>query len=244
MASIKANARKVVCIGRNYADHIKELNNTRPKNPFFFLKPTSSILPPPHNKTPILLPRNVNVHYEVELGIVIGKPAHNLHIPSSLPDEDAMAKALPYIKSYFIGIDLTGRNLQEAAKKSGLPWTTAKGFDTFLPISNEIPRDKIPDPHNARIWLSVNGEKKQDDNTNLMLFRIPRILSEISRVMTLEEGDLVITGTPKGVGSIVTGDRVECGIEVQGSKVEEGSIEIGVEDAAGPEDGGYDFARL
>lgn len=167
-----------------------------------------------------------------------------MRIPSSLQDEDAMSKALPYIKSYFLGIDLTARNLQELAKKSGLPWTTAKGFDTFLPISNEIPKEKIPDPHNCRIWLSVNGEKKQDDNTNLMLFRIPRILSEISRVMTLEEGDLVITGTPKGVGPIVAGDKVECGIEVDGQVIEEGKIEIGVEDAPGADAGGYDFAKL
>lgn len=101
--------------------------------------------------------------------------------------------------------------------------------------------EKIPDPHDARIWLEVNGVRKQDDNTNLMLFRIPRILKDISRVMTLEEGDLVLTGTPKGVGPIVAGDRVRAGIEVGGKEIEEGRIEIGVEDA--PE-GGYDFAKL
>lgn len=134
--------------------------------------------------------------------------------------------------------------MQDAAKKAGLPWTIAKGFDTFLPISDEIPKDKIPDPHNARIWLKVNGKSKQDDNTNLMLFRIPRILSEISRVMTLEEGDLVLTGTPKGVGPIVAGDVIEAGIEIDGKEIEEGSIKIGVEDADGPEQGGFDFARL
>ena len=227
-----------------YSDHIKELNNTRPKNPFFFLKPTSSILAPPHTKTPILIPRNVNVHFEIELGIVIGKPLHNLRIPSSLQDEDAAAKALPYIKSYVLGIDMTARNLQELAKKSGLPWTMAKGFDTFLPISNEIPKEKIPDPHNARIWLSVNNEMKQDDNTNLMLFRVPRILTEIGRVMTLEEGDLVLTGTPKGVGPVKAGDVIRAGISVDGKEIGEGNIEIGVEDADGPEKGGYDFARL
>lgn len=127
--------------------------------------------------------------------------------------------------------------MQEAAKKAGLPWTIAKGFDTFLPISAEIPKAKIPDPHDARLWLSVNGEKKQDDSTALMLFRIPRILQDISRVMTLEEGDVVLTGTPKGVGPIVAGDVVTCGIEVDGKEIEEGKIEIGVEDA--PE-GGYE----
>lgn len=246
-----------MCIGRNYAyvstlhylsslltylsDHITELNNTRPKNPFFFLKPTSSILPPPHDNTPIQVPRNVNVHFEIELGLVIGKSAKNLRIPGSLQDDDATAQALQYVKSYFLGIDLTGRDIQEAAKQARLPWTIAKGFDTFLPISAEIPKEKIPDPHNARIWLKVNGETKQDDNTNLMLFRVPRILKDISRVMTLEEGDLVITGTPKGVGPIKAGDRVTAGIEVDGKEIEEGRIDIGVEDA--PE-GGYDFHKL
>ena len=131
--------------------------------------------------------------------------------------------------------------MQDAAKKAGLPWTIAKGFDTFLPISEEIPKEKIPDPHNARIWLKVNGETKQDDSTELMLFRIPRILKDISRVMTLEEGDLVITGTPKGVGPIKAGDRVTAGIEVGGKEIAEGRIDIGVEDAP---DGGYDFAKL
>lgn len=142
------------------------------------------------------------------------------------------------MKSYVLAIDLTARNVQDAAKKAGLPWTAAKGFDTFCPISEEIPKEKIPDPHEARIWLSVNGEKRQDDSTGLMLFRIPRILSDISKVMTLEEGDVVLTGTPKGVGRLSAGDVVTCGIEVNGTQIEEGSIEIGVEDA--PE-GGYEF---
>lgn len=128
--------------------------------------------------------------------------------------------------------------MQDAAKKAGLPWTAAKGFDTFCPISEEIPLDKIRDPHDARIWLSVNGKMRQDDSTGLMLFRIPRILSDISKVMTLEEGDLVLTGTPKGVGQLVAGDVVKCGIEVEGVEIEEGKIEIGVEDAPA---GGYEF---
>lgn len=180
----------------------------------------------------------MTVHHEVELGLVIGKEAKNLRFPASLQDEDATKQALKYIKSYVLAIDLTGRNVQDAAKKAGLPWTIAKGFDTFCPISEEIPKDKIPDPHQAKIWLTVNGKKRQDDSTELMLFRIPRILSDISKVMTLEDGDLVLTGTPKGVGPLVAGDVVQCGIEVDGNELEEGKMEIGVEDA--PE-GGYEF---
>src|ERR1700753_796204 len=95
-------------------------------------------------------------------------------------------------KGYVLAIDMTARNVQEEAKKKGLPWSIAKGFDTFLPVSNSIPKSAIPDPHNVDIWLSVNDQVKQSDNTELMLFQIPRQLADISRVMTLEKGDIVL----------------------------------------------------
>jgi acylpyruvate hydrolase len=128
---------------------------------------------------------------------------------------------------------MTGRNVQEEAKKKGLPWDIAKGFDTFLPISNYIPKDRIPDPHNAHIWLSVNDQIKQSDNTELMLFRIPRQLSDISRVMNLEKGDIVLTGTPKGVGPVVSGDVMKAGLRVGDIEVPEANIEVKVEDRSG-----------
>lgn len=128
---------------------------------------------------------------------------------------------------------MTARNIQEEAKKKGLPWDISKGFDTFLPISKLIPKSKIPDPHNIEIWLKVNGETKQEDSTELFLFTIPRVLSDISKVMTLEEGDIVITGTPKGVGPVVPGDVMTGGIRVDGKELEEASIEFGVEDSKG-----------
>lgn len=134
---------------------------------------------------------------------------------------------------------MTARNIQEEAKKKGLPWDISKGFDTFLPISKLIPKSKIPDPHNIEIWLKVNGETKQEDSTNLFLFTIPRVLSDISRVMTLEEGDIVITGTPKGVGPVVPGDVMTGGIRVDGKELEEASIEFGVEESKSP----YVFAE-
>lgn len=134
---------------------------------------------------------------------------------------------------------MTARNAQEEAKKKGLPWSIAKGFGTFLPISQVIPKSKIPDPHNVRLWLTVNGETHQDDNTELMLFRIPRQLSDISRVMGLEPGDVVLTGTPKGVGPVVTGDRMQCALEVDGKVIEESRIDVMVEDKPGP----YEFAE-
>ena len=134
---------------------------------------------------------------------------------------------------------MTGRNVQEEAKKRGLPWSIAKGFDTFLPIAGPIEKSKIADPHNVELYLKVNGETKQNDNTELMLFRIGRQLADISKVMTLEKGDIVLTGTPKGVGPVVTGDVIEAGIKIDGKEVEEGKIKVDVKDRDGP----YEFTE-
>ena len=219
-----------MCIGRNYADHVKELNNQRPKQPFFFLKPSSSILLP--TEGPILRPRGVNLHYEVELGIVIGKTLRDI-------DENDTEAWMSAIESYLLTIDMTGRNVQEEAKKKGLPWSIAKGFDTFLPVAGPIAPSKIKDPHNAELWLKVNGEVKQQDNTELVLFRIGRQLADISKVMTLEKGDIVLTGTPKGVGPVVTGDVIEAGLRIDGAEVEEGTIKVAVKDRENT----YEFAE-
>jgi len=130
-----------------------------------------------------------------------------------------------------MSIDMTARNAQNEAKKKGLPWSIAKGFDTFCPMSSIIPKSAIPDPHHVEVFLTVNGEKRQDDSTELMLFQIPRMLSDISKVMTLEKGDIVLTGTPKGVGSVKAGDVMRAGIRVGGKEIEEGKIEVAVEDS-------------
>ncbi|KAL8304082.1 hypothetical protein RB601_007426 [Gaeumannomyces tritici] len=221
MASLR-NARKVVCIGRNYADHVTELNNTKPKQPFFFLKPASSIVLP--GTGPVVRPRGVDLHYEVELALIIGKDVKDLKA-------DDMEGALDAIDSYALSIDMTARNVQNEAKKKGLPWDIAKGFDTFLPISNIIPKSAIPNPHNVELYLSVNNEVRQQDSTGLMLFQIPRILSDISHVMALEKGDIVLTGTPKGVGSVAPGDVMRAGLRVDGKELEEAKIEIPVEES-------------
>ena len=134
---------------------------------------------------------------------------------------------------------MTARNTQNEAKKKGLPWDIAKGFDTFLPISEIIPKSSIPDPHNVEIYLKVNNEYKQNDSTNLMLFQIPRILSDISKVMTLEKGDIVITGTPKGVGPVVPGDVMTAGLKVDGKELPESKIEVAVEESTST----YEFAE-
>ncbi|KAL2168119.1 hypothetical protein VTG60DRAFT_383 [Thermothelomyces hinnuleus] len=229
MASLK-KAGKVVCIGRNYADHIVELNSARPKQPFFFLKPTTSILLP--GEGPVIRPRGIDLHYEVELALILGKRLKDLNAQ----DEQA---AMDAIESYALSIDMTARNAQNEAKKKGLPWDISKGFDTFLPLSNVISKAAIPDPHKIELYLSVNGKVQQNDSTELMLFRIPRILSEISKVMTLEPGDIVLTGTPKGVGPVVPGDVMRAGIRVDGKELEEAKIEVAVEESTSS----YEYAE-
>lgn len=134
---------------------------------------------------------------------------------------------------YALAIDMTARNIQNEAKKKGLPWDISKGFDTFLPISHVIPKSKIPDPHDIEIWLKVNGETHQEDSTNLFLFQVPRVISDISKVMTLEAGDIIITGTPKGVGPVVPGDVMTAGIRVAGKELEEASLEVPVAESKG-----------
>ncbi|KAL7961369.1 hypothetical protein V8C34DRAFT_273512 [Trichoderma compactum] len=213
-------AGKVVCIGRNYADHIAELQNAKPKKPFFFLKPPSSIVLP--GEGPCLQPKGVDMHFEVELALIIGSVVKNLH-----PEDER--GALDAIKAYAIAIDMTARNVQAEAKKKGLPWDIAKGFDTFLPMSNVIPKTAIADPHDAELFLEVNGQPRQRGSTGLMIYRIPRIVSDISRVMTLLPGDVVLTGTPAGVGPVVPGDVMRAGVRVAGREVDEGRIEVPVE---------------
>ncbi|KAK5990472.1 putative hydrolase C21C3.09c [Cladobotryum mycophilum] len=207
-------AGKVICIGRNYADHIAELKNAKPKQPFFFLKPTSSIVLP--GEGPCLQPKGVDMHFEVELALVIGKIVKDLH------PEDQQG-ALDAIKAYAVAIDMTARN----------------GFDTFLPMSGVIPKSSIPDPHDAELFLEVNGQTRQRGSTGLMIYRIPRIMSDISRVMTLLPGDIVLTGTPAGVGPVVPGDVMRAGVRVGGQEIEEGRIEVPVEESTSS----YEFAE-
>lgn len=134
---------------------------------------------------------------------------------------------------------MTARNAQNEAKKKGLPWDIAKGFDTFLPMSNIISKAAIRDPHDVELFLKVNGEVKQQGSTNLMIYQIPRILSDISKVMTLLPGDIVLTGTPAGVGPVVAGDVMRAGVRIGGKELEEGKIEVPVEESPSS----YSFAE-
>lgn len=220
------NARKILCIGRNYAEHIKELNNARPQQPFFFLKPSSSVLKP--NDGPFLVPKGVVVHHEVELAVILNRTLKNLS--SDFSHEEA----LDSIEGYALSIDMTARNVQDEAKKKGLPWTIGKGFDTFLPLSQFIPKERIPDPYSVDLSLSINGVKKQQDKTNLMIFPIHKILSYMSAIMTLEKGDIILTGTPKGVGPVKPEDHVKATMRINGEDLEDGTIEFDAEEKSGP----------
>ena len=142
------------------------------------------------------------IHHEVELGVVIGSRCSSV-TESNIPD---------HIGGYFLALDMTDRNRQKSAQTKGLPWTVAKGFDTACPVSDFIPKDRIPDPQNVDLWLKVNGNLRQSGNTKLMIFPVKKLISWISERITLEEGDVILTGTPEGVGPVRSGDIIECGL--------------------------------
>jgi len=164
----------------------------------------------------------------VELGVVIGKSGRDI-------SED---QADSYVAGYALAIDMTARNVQDQVKKKGLPWSAAKGFDTFTPISPFIPKDAIRDPHDTNLWLKVNGDLKQNGNTSDMMFRIPQLIKHVSSIMTLHEGDLILTGTPSGVGPIVEGDKITAGLANPASPdTPVATLELGVVNRQG----GYEF---
>lgn len=201
---------KVMCLCRSYKAHAVEMGSAVPDNPEFFLKPKTAVI---RNREDILLPEeSEEVHHEVELAVVIGNGGKNI-------SKDV---AMNHVLGYAVFIDVTARDIQSKAKKAGKPWSAAKGYDTFAPMSDITPKDKVPNPHNLGIWLKVNGETRQMSNTGKMIFTIEEIIAHISTIMTLELGDVIATGTPEGVSRIVAGDEIEAGIEGVGI------IEIGV----------------
>jgi 2-keto-4-pentenoate hydratase/2-oxohepta-3-ene-1,7-dioic acid hydratase in catechol pathway len=194
----KVNIGKVVCLARTYKKHAREMNTEVTKDPLLFLKPASSVI---FNNESIFIPKMSNcLHHEVELGIVIGKKCKNIK----------QEEALDYVLGYLIALDITARDIQSEAKKNGWPWTISKGFDTFLPISEVVLKENVSNPNNLEISLKVNGKMKQNSNTKNMIYSIERIIKFISNIMTLERGDLIITGTPEGVEEIVEGDLLEA----------------------------------
>lgn len=198
-------AGKIVCLGRNYIEHAKEMKADVPTTPVLFLKPASALIP---DGGTILIPSISNdVHHEVEMVVLIGTGG------TSIPE----ATALQHVAGYAVGLDMTLRDVQAEAKKKGLPWTVAKGFDTSAPISRFVRPDAVPDPHNLDIRLSVNGQLRQQSNTSNMIFRVEQMIMHISSIMTLEPGDLIYTGTPEGVGPVQPGDTLTAELQHVGS---------------------------
>ncbi|KAI9296247.1 hypothetical protein K502DRAFT_329223 [Neoconidiobolus thromboides FSU 785] len=194
--------KKIIAIGFNYSKHCSELGgNAKAKAPLFFLKPTSSYLLEPNS---IELPLGCTVDYEIELGVVIGKEAKDIN------DE---TKAMDCISGYTLTIDVTARDLQNEAREKGLPWSISKGFDTFTPVGPFIKKEKVDDINALEFWIKVNSELKQYGYTKDMIFNVPKLICYISKFMKLQEGDLILTGTPEGVGPIRNGDVITAALK-------------------------------
>ncbi|MFZ9982817.1 MAG: fumarylacetoacetate hydrolase family protein [Cyclobacteriaceae bacterium] len=193
---------RIFAIGRNYAEHIQELNNERPDEPVIFTKPDSAILT---GNTPFQHPEfSKDIHHEIELVLKIGKQGKNIN----------RADAVSYIESIGLGVDFTARDLQQKAKDKGLPWDLAKGFDGSAPISDTFfPTTHFADLTNINFSLDVDGQLRQKGNTSLMLFPFDYIISYLSVFFTLKPGDLIFTGTPKGVSAVKPGNRLTGFIE-------------------------------
>jgi len=192
---------KILCIGQNYVDHIKELGNEPPAAPVVFMKPATAVI---GDGDSVVIPAySSNCHYEAELAVLIGEEGKDI------PE----ARALSYVAGYGVAIDMTLRDVQETLRKKGLPWDIAKGFDSSCPLSDFVPAAQVADPQQLTIRLKLNNEERQNGFTGLMINPVARIISHLSTIFTLEEGDIILTGTPAGVGRIVSGDRLEAAVD-------------------------------
>lgn len=201
---------KILCLARNYVAHAYELDNEVPADPVLFSKPASSIVK--NGEDVVIPPYSHNCHHEAELALLIGTTGKDV----------AAEDAMHLVCGYGVAIDMTLRDTQTLLKNKGYPWDLAKGFDTSCPLSDFVPAANIADPHQLQICLEVNGVLRQDGNTKCMIQRIPETLAFISCAFTLEPGDIILTGTPSGVGPVVPGDRMRAWINGVGS------IEVGV----------------
>ena len=190
---------KIICIGRNYVDHARELNNPVPENPVFFLKPDTALV---RRNKPFYYPDfSEDIHYECELVVKINKLGKNI--------QKKFAHA--YYNEIGIGIDFTARDLQAKAKAKGLPWEIAKAFDASAPLSMEfINKDEFADLNDIDFHLDKNGETVQEGNSADMIFDFDELIAYLSKFFTLKTGDLIFTGTPAGVGPIQIGDKLEA----------------------------------
>ena len=191
--------RRILCVGRNYAAHRAEMGGDDREPPFFFSKPADALVPP--GRDPAYPSATANLHHEVELVAAIGEGGADIPVSG----------ALDHVFGYAVGVDLTRRDLQAAARDKGYPWDAAKGFDLSAPISSIKPwKGAAPQ---GRIWLSVNGQVKQDSTVAHMIWNVAEVVAQASRLWRLEAGDLIYTGTPEGVGPLGRGDKVTGGVD-------------------------------
>ena len=195
---------RIYCVGRNYAEHAKEMGFTGREAPFFFMKPADAVLPA-ENGASVSMPYpslTANLHHEIELVVAIGKGGKN--IPA--------AQALEHVWGYAVGLDMTRRDLQNDMKKQGRPWCIGKAFEASAPIGAITPAAQAGDIANADIWLQVNGQDRQRSNVSQLIWNIAETIEVLSQAWELQPGDLIMTGTPEGVGAVQTGDTLEGGI--------------------------------
>lgn len=187
---------KIICVGRNYRDHIRELKNSDPGEPVIFMKPDTALV---RNNDPVYLPsHSQDVHYEAELVYRVCRPGK--HIEPEF--------CFRYLDAVTVGVDFTARDVQERMKEKRLPWEIAKAFDQSAPVGTFIPLSEAGDPGNLNFDLFINGEMRQNGNSAEMIHHIEQLVSYVSRIISLKTGDLIFTGTPAGVGSIQRGDRL------------------------------------
>lgn len=190
---------KIICIGRNYAAHARELGNEVPKAPVFFMKPDTAIL---RERNFFLPDHSSDIHYEAEIVVKVAKPGkfikeHHAH---------------KYYNELSIGIDFTARDIQQQCKEKGLPWEIAKAFDGAAPVGRFISKEQFKDIQNIDFQLDIDGETVQKGNTENMLFGIDKLIAYISKFTTLKTGDLIFTGTPEGVGRVYAGNKLRASI--------------------------------
>jgi 2-keto-4-pentenoate hydratase/2-oxohepta-3-ene-1,7-dioic acid hydratase in catechol pathway len=205
MASDTSAVTRIFCIGRNYMEHVHELANAAPEKPVVFMKPASCLVAPGET---IHFPKHgKELHHEVEIVVKVGREGK--------PKTET--EALSFVSHITVGLDLTLRDVQQELKKKGLPWEAAKAFDQSAPIGEFVPYDGSLDSNNISFGCQVNGIERQRGNTGDMIFSIPRLLLELSKIWLLRPGDLVYTGTPSGVGPLKIGDSIEIESEPIGS---------------------------
>jgi fumarylpyruvate hydrolase len=197
---------RIYCVGRNYADHAREMGGDPDREPpFFFCKPADAIVTD-GNDFPYP-GQTDDVHHEMELVVALGKGGADI----------AVDRALDHVYGYAAGLDMTRRDLQAAAKKLGRPWDTGKGFDHAAPCGRIMPASRIGHPASGAIWLKVNGEIRQRGDLSQLIWKIPEVIAYLSTLFTLAPGDLIYTGTPAGVGPVRRGDALEGGVDGVGT---------------------------